>query len=367
MLPVADRPLLAHTADVAVEAGADELVIVDREFPSVRRHFGAEYRGVPVEYAVQSDPNGTAGAVAAASDHLDEDFAVLNGDNLYDRRGLERLFDQGSAVGVHRVTDPTSYGVLETDGGTASAIVEKPTDPSTDLANTGAYVFPAAASDWLDVPQSERGEHELTDVLDRTIYEYDVSTVEMDDWIDCGRPWELLEANEWKIAELSRDLQGAVDPTATIHGDVVVEAGATIREGSVLEGPVLVRSGATVGPNAYVRGTTLVGPDARVGQSVEVKNSVLMAGATVPHLSYVGDSVLGRDVNLGAGTTVANLRHDDRPIRMTVKGEPVSTERRKFGVVLGDGVQTGINTSLNAGVSLPDGATTMPGAVVRSR
>jgi len=142
---------------------------------------------------------------------------------------------------------------------------------------------------------------------------------------------------------------------------VVVEPGATVEPGVVVEGPALLRSGADVGPNAYLRGATLLGQYVHVGNGVEVKNSVLMRGAAVPHLSYVGDSVLGENVNLGAGTQVANLRHDDADIRMTVKGERVSTGRRKFGVVAGPGAKTGVNTSLDPGVVLSAGATTDPG------
>jgi bifunctional UDP-N-acetylglucosamine pyrophosphorylase/glucosamine-1-phosphate N-acetyltransferase len=89
-----------------------------------------------------------------------------------------------------------------------------------------------------------------------------------------------------------------------------------------------------------------------------------MTGTTVGHLSYVGDSVLGRDVNFGAGTTVANLRHDDADVQTQVRGEAVSTGRRKFGVVCGDGVKTGIQTSLNAGVVLPTDGRTAPGESV---
>jgi len=102
----------------------------------------------------------------------------------------------------------------------------------------------------------------------------------------------------------------------------------------------------------------------KVGHAVEIKNSVLMADATVGHLSYVGDSILGERVNFGAGTNVANLRHDDEPVRLTVKGDRVSTGRRKFGVVVGDEAKTAINTSLNAGVVLGQGVTTTPGEVV---
>ena len=135
-----------------------------------------------------------------------------------------------------------------------------------------------------------------------------------------------------------------------------------------MEGPALVRVGAELGPNSYVRGATLLGEDTHVGNGVEIKNSVVMADTNVPHLSYVGDSVLGRGVNFGAGTNVANLRHDGESVRFTVKGERVSTGRRKFGVVAGDGVKTGINTSLDPGVRLSAGATTTPGeSVLRDR
>jgi len=369
MLPVADRPLVAHTADTAIQAGADELIfVVGYEAEAVRSYFGDEYGGVPVSFAVQEEQLGTADAVAAAKEHLEGPFAVLNGDNLYDAESLSGLFDAAPSVAAYRVDDPTSYGVLSTEGDTITGIVEKPDDPPTDLANAGAYVFPAEARDWLDVPLSDRGEREITDVLARVIEESTVTAVEVDRWLDVGRPWELLEANEWKLGQLDRRLDGEVRGDADLRGEVVVEAGAVIEPGVVIEGPALVRSGAHVGPNAYIRGATLLGEDTHVGHGVELKNTVLMADSNVPHVSYVGDSVIGREVNFGAGTQVANLRHDGDPVRMTVKGDRVSTGRRKFGVVAGDGAKTAINTSLNAGVVLSSGATTTPGeSVTRDR
>ncbi|SEW00123.1 bifunctional sugar-1-phosphate nucleotidylyltransferase/acetyltransferase [Natrinema salifodinae] len=365
MLPVADRPLAAHTVDAAIDAGADEIVLViGYEGEMIRNYFGDEYRDVPVSYAVQEDQAGTADAVNAARDHLEGPFAVLNGDNLYDPAAIADLFDTCPAVCAIEVDEPSNYGVLSTAAGRVTKIVEKPADPPTNLANAGAYAFPAKAREWLEVSESERGEREITDVVSQVIDAYDVTPVTLERWLDVGRPWELLEANEWMLGELERRIDGDVSDGATIQGNVVVEAGATVKPGVVIEGPALIREGATVGPNAYVRGTTLVGPDAKVGHAAEVKNSVLSRGASVSHLSYVGDSVLGRDVNFGAGTNVANLRHDEDDIRFTVKGERVSTGRRKFGVVAGDGVKTGINASLTPGLKLDTGATTLPGETV---
>jgi len=369
MLPVADRPLVAHTADTAIEAGAEELIfVVGYEADAVREFFGDSYNGVPVEFAVQEEQLGTADAVNAASEYLDGPFAVLNGDNLYDEASLSDLFDAAPAIAAYSVPDPSNYGVLSTEGDRVTAIIEKPADPPTELANAGAYVFPAEARDWLDVEMSERGEREITDVVTQVIDAYDVTAVEVDRWLDVGRPWELLEANEWKVTDQTRRIDGEVHGDADLRGDVVVEEGAVIEPGVVIEGPALVRSGATVGPNAYVRGATVLGEGTHVGHGVEIKNSVVMADSNVPHVSYVGDSVLGTDVNLGASTQVANLRHDGEPVKMTVKGDRVSTGRRKFGVVAGDGVRTAINTSLNAGVVLSADATTTPGeSVTRDR
>jgi len=387
MLPVADAPLVEHVADAAVEAGADELVVtVGYGADRIRRHFGESHRGVPVRYAVQESQRGTADALAAAADHLDDEFAVLNGDSLYRGGDLRRLFESPPRIGAFRVDDPSQYGVLTVDGDAVTAVREKPADPATDLVNAGAYSFSAETVDMLDVPESERGERELTDVLDRVIAREELGYAVLAEWMDVGRPWELLEANERRLpgggsdgrddggsearddedaARSDATIRGDVHANATIRGDVVVEAGATVGPGVVVEGPALLRSGSSVGPNAYVRGATLVGEGAHVGHAVEIKNSVLMADATVGHLSYVGDSVLGPSVNLGAGTNVANLRHDGEAVAATVKGERISTGRRKFGAVLGPRVKTGIQTGINAGVTLSADARTEPGEMVR--
>jgi bifunctional UDP-N-acetylglucosamine pyrophosphorylase/glucosamine-1-phosphate N-acetyltransferase len=370
MLPVADRPLVAHTADAAVDAGADRLVfVVGYEADRVRDHFGDAYRGVPVAYATQDEQLGTAHAAAAARECIDDDFVVINGDDLYDRDAIEALFAACPAVGAYEVDDPRPYGVFSLSHGVVTDVVEKPADPPSHRVNVGAYHFPAEAADWLtEVELSERGEYEITDVLARVVDAHEVTPVDVERWLGVGRPWELLAANEWKLGELERRIEGDVHERAELRGDVVVESGAKVDSGVVIEGPALVRSGADVGPNAYVRGATLLGADAHVGNGVELKNTVVMRDTNVPHLSYVGDSVLGEGVNLGAGTQVANLRHDDEPVRITVKGERVSTGRRKFGVVAGPGAKTGINTSLNAGVVLSAGATTVPGeSVTRDR
>jgi bifunctional UDP-N-acetylglucosamine pyrophosphorylase/glucosamine-1-phosphate N-acetyltransferase len=98
---------------------------------------------------------------------------------------------------------------------------------------------------------------------------------------------------------------------------------------------------------------------------VEIKNSLVMRGSSIGHLSYCGDSIVGEGVNFGAGTITANFRHDGGNHRSVVGGELVDTGRRKFGAVLGDHVHTGIHTSIYPGRKLWPKASTRPGDVVR--
>lgn len=388
LLPVADRPLVAHVADAAVAAGIDELILtVGYGGDQVREYFGSQYAGVPVRYAEQPHQRGTADALAVAADLLEGDFAVLNGDSLYDAEDLSRLFESVPQVGGVRVSNPSAYGVLVTDDDVVSEVREKPEEPPSDLVNAGAYTFPAGVIDLLDVPESDRGERELTDVLDRVVEQHELGVVSFDEWMDVGRPWELLEANERRLSGETAGVSASADggnvrvagletetddqtvpsgvhPDATVRGDAVIEPGATVGPGAVIDGSVRVRKGATVGPNAYLRGATLIDTDAHIGHAVEIKNSVVMSDTSIGHLSYVGDSVIGRGVNLGAGTNVANLRHDAEPVSLRVKGDQVSTGRRKFGTVLGPGVKTGIQTGINAGVTLSAGVHTDLGEIV---
>ena len=375
LLPVGDRSLLEQVFDTARDVVDEFVVVTGYQGDSVRDGVGESYRDRPVHYVEQAETLGTAHAVAQAEPVVDDDFLVLNGDVVVDASLPRALAETGApAIAATEVGDPRAYGVISTaEDGSLAGIVEKPADPPTDLANVGCYAFEPEVFEYIDrTPESERGEYEITTTIDRLLADDRRIEVARYDgtWLDVGRPWELLEANELALDELDDGtrISGTVEEGVHLHGPVVVEEGARVRSGAYVEGPALIRNGADVGPNAYVRGSTVVGPDAHVGHSVEIKNSVLMADASVGHLSYVGDSVLGRDVNFGAGTNVANLRHDGADVRMTVKGERTDTGRRKLGAVVGDGAKTGINTSLNAGVKLGAGETTgLAEAVTRDR
>jgi bifunctional UDP-N-acetylglucosamine pyrophosphorylase/glucosamine-1-phosphate N-acetyltransferase len=178
-------------------------------------------------------------------------------------------------------------------------------------------------------------------------------------------PWDLLRANEQYVAALIENrIKGEVHPAAFIEGVLELGQGSRILPGVFIEGKVVIGANCKIGPNCYIRGNTSIGDSCHIGQSVEIKNCLILSNTNVGHLSYVGDSVLGANVNFGAGTTTSNLRHDGKNHRSSVNGALVDTGRRKFGTIVGDGVHTGINTSIYPGRKLWPGTTTRPGEIV---
>ena len=368
LLPVGGTTLLERLLGQCHGLVDRIVLVVGYRGNAIKARIGDQYRGTPVAYAEQSERLGTGHALARAEPLVEGSVVVLNGDVVIDRTVLERLTEEdGHAMAVTRVENPSNYGVVETRDGAVADLHEKPSDPPTSRVNIGLYAFEPSVFGAIDrIEESARGEYELTDAITELVADGErVTAVPYDGtWLDVGRPWELLEANAVVLEKRERSVEGTVEADAHLHGTVVVAEGARVRSGAYIEGPAVIGAGADVGPNAYVRGATAIGPDVRVGNGVEIKNSVLMAGASVGHLSYVGDSVLGAGVNFGAGTVVANLRHDDKSVRMRVKGSEVDTGRRKLGVVVGDETKTGINTSLNAGVRLGVETRTVPGESV---
>ena len=168
---------------------------------------------------------------------------------------------------------------------------------------------------------------------------------------DPARPWDLLAGMDGLLAALpSQRIAIRLDPRVHLLGDgIEIGAGTRIAPGATLEGPLRIGRDCEIRPGAYLRGGVWLGDHCLVGANVEVKHALFLDRAKAPHLSYVGDSVLGSGVNLGAGTILSNFRHDGGEIAIPTAAGPVATGRRKLGALLGDDVATGCNSVLNPG------------------
>lgn len=187
-------------------------------------------------------------------------------------------------------------------------------------------------------------------------------------YYDPAAPWVLLGQLKEVLAALpSEAIQIRLSPEIHLAGDrIAIGRGTKIHPGVVIEGPVWIGEDVEIRPGAYLRGGAWIGDGCVVGANTEVKSAIFLPGAKAPHLNYVGDSILGAGVNLGAGTILSNFRHDGREIRIAAGAFRLATGRRKLGAVLGDGVQTGCNAVLHPGAVVGRGTQIYPGVQLRS-
>jgi bifunctional UDP-N-acetylglucosamine pyrophosphorylase/glucosamine-1-phosphate N-acetyltransferase len=375
LIKVGGKPILQFCLEAVKRAGVDEAIIVTHYMgDSIRSYFGeGEKLSLKLTYVEQKAILGTGNAAEVAEPYLDGDFALIYGDLLFGLDTVKQVLSQfkkgktAAVMGVVPVEKPESYGIIEQNAeGTVKCIVEKPAagKAPSNLANAGVYAFSKEVFDKIkQTKASIRGEWELTDAI--TMLAQEGKTVlaaqlSKEDWFDVGRPWDLLDANVWALKRMEHKVLGIIEQGAHLIGPVTVAESARVRSGAYIEGPVFIDEEADVGPNCFIRSGTSLGKGVRVGNACEIKNSILMDGSHVGHLSYVGDSILGEKCNLGAGTIMANYRFDASSIKMIVKDQVVNTGRRKLGAVLGDNVKTGIKSLFMPGVKV--GANTWVGA-----
>lgn len=380
MLITGGKPLIQYNIESLRDAGIKDItLVVGYKKEVIEDYFGdgSEY-GVNITYAVQEGQLGTAHAIGSAEEYIDESFIVLNGDiivsydlirNLIEKYATRTSNNVKAVLTLIEVDDPSSYGIVSTENGKITEIIEKPSveDAPSNLANAGIYLFSPEIFDAIRKTElSKRGEYEITDSLDIELSEgWEIlGLISNEKWMDVGRPWELLECNQDFLEKMDDSIEGEIEDNVTIHGPVHLGKGSIIRSGCYIQGPVFIGENCDVGPNTYLRPYACLCNDVDVGNAVEIKNSIIMDRTNVNHLSYVGDSVIGVNCNLGAGTNLANLRFDDKHVQVTVKGNRIDSGRRKLGAIFGDDVKTGINTSVNPGVKIGNGSFINAGCVL---
>lgn len=377
MLPVAGKPIIQYNIESLRDNGINDILLIVRYKEEIVRNYfgdGSDF-GVNISYKTQKDFLGTANAISYGEDFIDDSIIVLNGDIILDDEIIHEIIKKYNYLSpdtlmlLTEVEDPSAFGVVEIENGNIKNIVEKPKreEAPSNLVNAGIYIFNKDIFDKIrETEISERGEYEITDSVslqiedNKTVIGYKTSK----DWIDVGRPWELIEVNEELIGKLKTEIKGTVEAGAVIHGEVFLDEGSVIKAGVYIEGNVYIGKNCDIGPNSYIRGNTYFGDNVHVGNAVEIKNSIIMENTNVSHLSYVGDSVIGSNCNIAAGTNIANLRFDNATIKTKIKNQKIDSGRRKLGAIIGDSVKTGINSSFSPGVKVGHNSTIGSGVLL---
>ena len=307
LVPVANRPVLFYGIDALVAAGIGEIgiVIAPETGDEIRDAVGDGSRfDAKITYIVQDRPAGLAHALLCAEQFLaGSRFVMYLGDNLLrdgivDLVGAFRESDPDALILLTHVPDPSEYGVAELDGGRVVQLVEKPSEPPSDLALVGVYMFGSAIFEAArGLEESWRGELEITEAIQRLIeggrrVEPHLVTGW---WKDTGRLEDMLEANRLVLEELEPRSDGEV-VDSRVEGRVALAEGARL-EGSVVRGPAIIGAGARIS-DAYIGPYTSIGEGVEIVRS-EIEHSIILAGSRVADLgTRMEASLLGRNVRV---------------------------------------------------------------------
>ncbi len=180
---------------------------------------------------------------------------------------------------------------------------------------------------------------------------------------NCQYVWEVLpKINDYLQSNNLGDIEVDIPENVVLVNKelITIGKGTVLEPGVYIKGPCIIGENCQVRQGAYVRGNVICGNKCVIGHATEVKNVLFLDNAQAAHFAYVGDSVLGNNTNLGAGTKCANLRFDNRPVSVFLDGRKVNTGLRKFGAVFGDLSQSGCNSVTSPGTLLGKGASIYP-------
>jgi len=373
LIPIAGKPLLQHSIEMFRENNITKiLLIVGHYKEKIQDFFGnGEDFGVEISYIEQNEYLGTAHATNLSKDFASQDpFLLFYGDQYMDSQIFEKIISDFNTnkydglITAKQMQDPTKWGILKSDEeGLLEKIIEKPPDDRYgNLANAGVYIFNQDIFEGIaNTEKSVRGEFELTDSIQYLIdKKKKIKIVDISDyyWNGVGYPWQILETNHHIISIMAENEKSSnklihesvsIENSVTIHGTVKIGEKTVIKAGTYIEGPLIIGKNCVIGPNAYLRQYSTIGDNCKIGNSSEIKASIIMNHTAVPHLSYIGDSIIGEHVNLGCGTVTANVRLDKKNISMEIKGNLVETHKRKLGAIVGDYASIGINVNIMPG------------------
>ena len=366
MIPLAGKPLLEHTILGLKDAGIDEiLLIVGYKKEIIRDYFGngQDKLNVKIEYITQEEQLGTAHAFGYGKSFAkDESVLFMYGDLLVEPRVYHQIvqkYNENKVEGIillMEVKYPEEFGIVSLNSsGFVKRIIEKPTPEMNvgNLANAGVFIFNSKIFQAIEkTEKSIRGEYEFTDSMEILINQFKGKIagyrIKNYFWSDIGLPWQLLDANSYLLENIEKKIMGESEKNVQISGNVYIGKGTIIQSGSYIQGPCYIGNNNLIGPNSFIRPNTFIANDCHIGMS-EIKNSIILSNTAIPNFNYIGDTIICENVNLGAGTKVANLRFDDKSVKMNIKGQLVDSRKIKLGAFIGPNVKIGINVSIMTG------------------
>ncbi len=370
MLKFLGKELILHKIETMEKSGLNDFVIVCNP-NDVDKMKGLV--GEKAKYAVQKEPKGMADAILSAKDLLKgEEVIITNAEDIVDENAYGNLIkvDCDSCLVGKKVREYFPGGYFKLEGDRIVRIIEKPqpgTEPS-NLISIGIYFhrnFDKLA-EYIENAKTDKDDQYET-AMDNMMKDGFVFKVSEYDgkWVPLKYPWHILDAMRLFFESMEGNISpnAEISSNATINGKVIIEDGVKIFENAVINGPCYIGKNSIIGTNVLVR-ESVVSEDCIIGFGSEIARSYICR-RTMAHMSYVGDSIIMDNCNLGAGTVTGNWRFDAQPVKVDVSGEKISTGMEKFGCIMGENCKTGINVSIMPGKKLGPNSMVGPGVCLQ--
>lgn len=375
LLPFLGQPLIYHTLKRCKDAvNFDEAIIVTKETSKDKIAQIASKLGINFKIAVQSEPKGMADAILSAKDYISNDILVINAEDVLEESVYQDVLSSASdtqadvvLAGLH-VKSYFPGGYLEITGDRVQAILEKPgegNEPS-DLIKVVVDYFKdgLALIEYLQKVNSEKDDvyevaiaKMISDGLDVRFTKYNGV------WIPLKYPWHILDIAAYFLSNIEQQIspRTKVSDKAIIEGKVIIEEGVRVFEGAVIKGPCYIGRNCIVGNNSLVRESNLE-ESVVTGFNTDITRSYIGPDSWF-HTNYIGDCVLEGDFGAGSGVVLANLRLDNKTVK--VGADRMDTGREKLGLMAGKGVRAGANASVMPGVRVGSNCLIGPGVVLK--
>ncbi len=359
------KTIVRHQVEQFSRHGFEDITIVcsSENLPSIREEAALISKDVVI---LEQQGEGQAGAVLTALESFpaSSPLLIVNMNDIFDESLFEkfnshvqRFADENVLVGFH-VSDYFPGGYLVLEGDFVVDVLEKPgegNEPSQFVRLVFDYFSDSSrlheALKQASSSKDDVYEVALANLMDEgqkfRMIKHDGT------WKTIKYPWHVLSMMEYflnSIEGISISETAQVSESAKIYGPVIIESGVKVMDNAVIRGPVYIGANTVIANASLVR-NSMVGAQCVVGFATEIARSYIGDNCWF-HTNYIGDSILGTNVSFGSGAVTANLRLDEQNIKMNIKGEAIDTGINKLGVVIGNNVRIGVNTSILPGIKI---------------
>ncbi|MEM3526475.1 MAG: sugar phosphate nucleotidyltransferase [Candidatus Jordarchaeaceae archaeon] len=380
MIPLAGKPILEYVIQYLVNNNLKDIIlVVGPKKEQIYDYFGSgKDFGANISYVEQEKPAGVEDAIITAAPEVEgeEEFLIVHSDFVacdeIIKRALEyhRELSSDATIVITLVDDPTLYGAVDIDeNAKIKRIIEKPKidEAPSNYAAAGVYVFREGFLKKLEATKKFDDAVQLMISNGETVY----GMVWEKDWTAITYPWDVLKANRFVLAQRLKGRgsfiaeSAQIDSTAKIEAPVWISDDVIIRPRAVIRGPSFIGRDSFIGDGALIRDHTSIGEHVSVGFGVEIKNSIIFDNTAIGRLSFIGESIIGKNVKIGAGTQTWNIRmRGGPPIEMILDDEKIPVPVERFGTIVGENTEISINVSIFPGKKIGAWTTVFPGVIV---